>query len=511
MYPSTSVNHFWSARRRSMAVVAIVFIAAALRLIQLRSVPAWYNDECIYVQQVWNLMQGRFAWDNVAHSFLPRLPFMHFLIMPLFAMFGRDVVWIRLVAALSGVGTVWLVYRIARESGGRSQAILAALICAAMPYTVLINRWGFSYNLDCFLGAANLYFLQRFCRESGKSRYLYWAAIVAGLGAVADPVMLGRIVLLVAVVVLLKRSLHGIVAMAITALPLAAYILFMLTFHRALFLEDARVILGQRIMESNPLLLAESFWQYMTENGPWLALGVIGLFLLPAKLGSRVLLWSFVFDLAFLLKSSGPDASILFRTGIILSPQLAVGAGFALVGAWRRAEEMIGREFSFLQQPSVRRALAQFARLGMAALLAGLLFVPSIDGISGNFRYNYNEACIFSIDDADKLAAWLNARVKPDDLVISTHINWMLNCQTTSPMIVDLVKYGQQSPIYFDGLRHRTLRELSLDKARYAVIHEAIPGMMKHYHFNKTYQEITGSWRMIHIEGLFRVFENPAL
>jgi len=497
---------FWTPRRRVAALLAVVLAAAVLRLVNLRNSPGWYHDECIYVQQVWNLMHGVFAWDNVAHTYLPRLPFMHLLVMPFFALFGRDVVWIRVVAALSGILTTALIYGIAREIGGRRRAMLAAALFAVLPYTVLLNRWGFSYNIDCMLGAANLLCLQRFARDTSRLRWLWVAAVTAGLGLMVDPVMLGRFLLVGAMVLILARSVGAFAALAAIPMPLALYVGFMLLFQRELFLEDVEVILGERVLESTLPLLLESYWEYITRDGPWLTLGTVGLFLLPVNRASRLLLWSFVLDLAFLLKSGGPDASILFRTGILLAPALCVGMAFALVAGLRNVEAIL---LGVLQNEGVRRGLLAGGRAAVATGIALLLILPSIRGVQGNFRYNYNEACIFSISEADAVTRWANARLQPDDLVISTHINWMLNAQTTSPMIVDLIRNGQQSAIYFDQLRHRTLRDLSLEGARYAIVHEAFPGMNKHYHFDQTYQEIIQSWKPVHMEGLFRVFENP--
>lgn len=511
MLPNTPRTAFWTPFRLNAAVTSILVLAAVLRLVNLRTIPGWYHDECIYVQQVANLMRGVLAWDNVAHSFLPRLPFMHLLVMPFFAIAGADVLWVRFVTALCGILGTGVVYLLAREIGFRGRAIAAAAAFALLPYAVLINRWGFSYNLDMLLGALNVYCLQRFARDGGRGRFLWLAALAAGLSTLVDPIMLSRLVLMGVVAALALRTWRGIASVAISAIPLTGYCAWMLAFRREVFLEDVQVILGQRVLDTTLPALAQALWDYLsTYSAPWLAVGAAGLFMLPAGRATRILLAAFALDLAFILKSSGPDATIVFRMGIVLAPALSIGIAAALAGTCRKIAELASAKDP--KNAPLARLRLIFAR--MAPMVAGAAAVlclawPSVAGVNGQFRYNYNEACIFDIADADATARWMNARLKPDDVVISTHVNWMLNAQVTSPMIVDLLYSGQRSPIYFSGLAGRTLRDISLERARFAIVHEATPGMLKHYHFDRTQREIVDRWKIANQQGLFTVYENP--
>ncbi len=504
---------------RKLLVVLVLLLSAYLRLVNLRHSPAWYHDECIFVNQTWNLMRGQFMWDGVEHTYLPRMPLMHLLIMPFFLLFGRDVVWVRLIAALSGIVTTWLVYRIAREAGGVRRAILAALIFAVFPYIVLMNRWGFSYNLDCALGAANLYFLQRFVRNREKKRYLFLAALMAGLGVMVDPISGSRLILTGVVSFFCATWGMAIAASALAALPLFGYVGFMWFFHHTAFVQDVQIIFMQRLKHNTILKLLMGLWKYLSTIGPMAAAGLTGvLFLLPLGRKGRLIVWATLLDIAFMLRAGGPDPSIMYRTGVMIAPAICIGLAYAIAAAGQRFELLIGehrrRLMQFLRLPLAGRmseSLVWGLRLSLGAGLIWLMMQPSLSGIFGQFPDNYNQACLFSIEDADKTAQWANARLRPDDLVITSHVEWMFNCKTTSPMLADLLSFGQRSPIYYDALKQRLHYSCRLEDARWVILNDATAGLNKHYHFDNTLREICSTWKLIKQQGPFQIYENPAL
>jgi hypothetical protein len=143
-----------------------------------------------------------------------------------------------------------------------------------------------------------------------------------------------------------------------------------------------------------------------------------------------------------------------------------------------------------------------------AALLAFAL--PTYAGVRVTFLENYQNACIFSIEDAEAAAEWANARLREDDLVMTTHVGWMLRARTTTPMLVELAEGGPGSPAYFSELRERFVYPTALSDVRWFITHEAVASLAAIYKFEPMVQRIAETWPMIHAEGSFRFYANPA-
>ncbi|MCX7014924.1 MAG: glycosyltransferase family 39 protein [Candidatus Sumerlaeota bacterium] len=514
-------------RTRRLAMLAILVLASLARLVDLRSSPPWYHDECTFVGETWNLMHGRFAWDAVDHTFLPHLPLFHILVMPFFFLFGKDILWVRLTTALYGIATTWLVYRIGRELGGRRSALIASLLFAICPYTVLLNRWGFTYDLGSVLGAANLYFLLRFQRRPAEPRHLWFAAAAAGLGLATHPVMVSRFVLLALAAAALGGRRRALAATAWALLPLAVYAAIMLGFYRRILLEDAGVILGERV-PGNPdwYTLSQPLVWFLSELGGYGILGLVGLAFVKRRRGLALTACAFVLDLLLNLKLSAQDPGRLYRMGIILTPILFVGAGFVLGEAWRRlggeARRAGQAALAWLEAlrggaflPSEMRLFRFLFGLGKYCLLAALMVIlgaKTLKGVTGTFPNlpeKYERASLKSIPEADAAAAWLNRLVQPDDLVIVTHMEWMLNCRVASPMLVQLADGGKGSPIYPETLRERFRYPCRLADARFAVIHDATPELERVYGLAPTLRPILDGWTKVFADGFMRIYANP--
>ncbi len=65
--------------------------------------------------------------------------------------------WLRLVSALASTAMVWLTYRIARLFEGRGVALLAAVVAAVAPYSLMYAQEGRTYTLVAAFATASLY------------------------------------------------------------------------------------------------------------------------------------------------------------------------------------------------------------------------------------------------------------------------------------------------------------------------------------------------------------------
>ncbi len=513
-----------------LCVVAVLVLAAAVRLINLRSSPGWYLDECVFVGQAWNLIHGQFVWEAAHNTFLPRLPLFHILAGAPMLLFGKDILFVRLVTALSGIAMTWLVYRTGRLFGGRRAAVIGAALFAICPYVVLVNRWGFTYNLAAVLGAANLFFLLKFWRKRDAERYLWLAVLFASLSLVTEPNMAPRWLLTACVAFICVRPLRAVAASIAMLIPLLAYVSIMFLFHHDIFVEDIGVILSGRVGGSSDwLTLGSTLDSYLNELGGYGYLALTGIAFIPSVRGRGLFAAAFLLDLAGNLKLAGDDASRFYRMGIVLAPPLFVGAGFLLDEACSRL--VLKLKTSADPAPEWRQLYAAIQRsesLRRAALLAGKAFVGIAvvclvvlmgqtvwRGIAGSFNNvpkNYVRAALPASDipDAEAIAGWLAPQLNPDDLVVTTHIDWMFDCRTVSPMLAQVAEGASENDVYHAGLAERLIYPCRMRDARFAIVHAATPGLAAFYDLEETLRPVFDEWELVRRESGVSVYTNPA-
>lgn len=142
----------------SAAVLLIVLLAAALRLLWLDiAPPGLFRDEAekgYTALQLWET--GRHgipgAADPLVSAPMPLFietfaghdqtsAIYHYLAAPIVGVFGLDVWTTRLPAALAGILAVGLLYGFFRREIGPGAALLAAAILAAQPTAIIFSRW----------------------------------------------------------------------------------------------------------------------------------------------------------------------------------------------------------------------------------------------------------------------------------------------------------------------------------------------------------------------------------
>lgn len=166
-------------------VAAIIILAACTRLIALDSIPAGVlPDEAYGAYNAWGLMtEGldsrgyRFpvyfvAWGsgmNVLYSYLA---------IPMFFLFGSNIVSYRLPQAVVGILTVYGMYRLGRELFDKKTALLLAFAVAVNPWHIMNTRFGLESNLAPGMFVIGLMFLVSGIQR--KTRHLTGAAVFLG-------------------------------------------------------------------------------------------------------------------------------------------------------------------------------------------------------------------------------------------------------------------------------------------------------------------------------------------
>ncbi len=176
-----------SDRTWFIAAVAIVFVAAVLRLYDLDLVPL-HHDEGVNGNFLTRLVrEGQYHYDPENYhgptiyyfsAFIPWV-FRFFLGTAAQDKYGLNTITIRLVPALFGLATVWLVLLLRRNLGSIG-TLAAATLIAISPGSVYLSRYFIHETLFVFFALGLVVAALKYSEE-GHPIYLALAAISAAL------------------------------------------------------------------------------------------------------------------------------------------------------------------------------------------------------------------------------------------------------------------------------------------------------------------------------------------
>ena len=180
------------------AVLAVVALAAALRIWQLAAVPGDpFYDAAVRSMplSLHNFLLG--AYDPGGSLAVDKPPLDLWLQVLTTQLFGFTSFALKLPEALAGTAAVLVLYDAVRRVLGAAAGIAAALALAALPIALLTARSDTMDALSMLLSVVALWLLVRFA-QSGRSRWCYLAAAAMGLafevklfeGLVALPALL---------------------------------------------------------------------------------------------------------------------------------------------------------------------------------------------------------------------------------------------------------------------------------------------------------------------------------
>ncbi|MHB8510728.1 MAG: glycosyltransferase family 39 protein [Actinomycetota bacterium] len=163
-----------------VALALIVIAGALLRFWALPSLHWFSHDEAHAAFAAYRLMvqhkpvlQGQPTSRGVYLG-----PGYYYLVAPFYLMFGMSPFGGAFLAAIAGLGAVWLCWRIGREVFGQATGLAAAAIMATAPIAVYFSRFGWNPNTLPFFAALFIYAL--IVAERSRT-WLIVAAFCAGL------------------------------------------------------------------------------------------------------------------------------------------------------------------------------------------------------------------------------------------------------------------------------------------------------------------------------------------
>ncbi len=506
-----------------LALLAILTLAAFLRLANLGDNPGWYADEGTHLSIAQNLLRGRIQYMAIGQSTLlfSRLPLFEFVLAGSLDTLGGGIGTLRALTGVFGVVSVGLLYWLARSAQGGSSylPLLSAAALAVYPQAIVYSRFGFSYNLLAPLVLLACLGLLKYLETQARP-WLALSAAAIGVGALSD---LWMIVMAApfALAVLARRWRELVWGMPLLALPLGLYAACMLAIAPQAFLFDMRFVLlrlGQLSLAGQVETLLINYATLILQDG-WIALALVGLWLLrPARL-QRASLLLFLFPLLILGRTTALY-SLGFYYMIPLLP--FIGLGIA---------SLIQRGAPYIFQITRDGLLALIKHWGhfshqstLSASVAGLvvaLIVISPLLCSTWLMYNQVRAhlstaidpFLINPSDARRVAQFINAQADPADVVIaSPALGWQIRANVAEPQMA-LAAAGQATPLLPANIPpERFVFDPHYDRARFVVIDNlwrnwaafTLPGMPE------MMRQIT-SWPLVFKSGEIEVYSNPAI
>lgn len=545
-----------------LALLTVLAISAYLRYKNLPTNPSWEGDEGYNINMAWNLSQGRLQMYAVSYPFVEHPPLFYALLVPLFWMFGPNILALRLLTSTFGVLTTLVLYFLGRDTGGQKVGLFAAGVFAIFPVAITYNRWGYSYNQLMFLGALCAYFTWRYAtahsvevgpaqapranavrpyingasESEGKSqsqwtsavrsyasgalphrrRPLGWllaAALTAGLGMASDQEGLFLIAAVLIVTLATNRGRLLSTAAVAFAVPIMCTTAVLLLMPSEVVYDWQKNL--TRVSDPNALVagltLGINYAGFLGFDY-WLVPGIAGIFLMADKKARTMLvLFTFV-ALVFILKIRNPNP--VFRSAIPLLPFVSLGFAVFLV----RATEYLYKWGTELWFDAMGDRWHRSRSLAIMSCVFAIIYLPlasilamDVFSVHGTLRLSNDDLSPKSLQDAQSMADFVNGSTRTDDLVIvSPYVSWLLTAHTTH-LSEAVVAEGKETPFSPANVpASRFVYDARYNRAKYVVLDDFSRAWAKEMpEEGKIAREVTTSWPVAFHAGEYVVYQNP--
>lgn len=480
--------------RDRMLTICLLLVWAALFLPNVRINPNWYSDEGEVLTMSWAVAYGQPQVGPLKNDFLfphPYPPVYLGLNGLLLRVFWYDIVVSRTLQAVTAlVGALilgWVGARLRNHTFG----FLCALAFLVYPETVMNFRWVRPHPLAGIFALTTIGFLIRYVQEK-QLRDVVWAGLFASLTTATHYYgypLLGAVV----VTSLFVNRRHWAAAAASAAtFPLVLVLWYVSSQPGGLakMLEHLRLAGGLTTPEPFLSSLSRIYRNIVTFclTTPvlgkdrafvgvdwWLVVASLGIVFFPVV---RFRKW-FVFWLAAMMYpifKQQDNLPIFFYPACVFLPVLALGAGGLLtqLGDW--FEHWLGKGIPV-------------ARHLPAALLLGVCGLISLAGSLEHFRTKVDPWTIRSPQQAESVAAFVNANTSPGDLVlVSKNVNWLVRNARTGSLTQALAYEGQTNEMYVLPVpRELFWTECDWRQAKYVVLSSGITSAQEAIGFDFIY------------------------
>ena len=277
-------------RSRALRTIAVTLLIAVpalgLRLWEI-DVLGLNSDEAVYAGQAASLAQ-----DSAFLPFFPVFRAHPLLFQALLSVpYRLDEVSSlsgRLLSVGFGLATVWLTYAIGARLYGRRVGVLAALLIAVMPYTVVVSRQILLDGPMAFFAALALYLLVRFV-QTERVAWVYAAAVALGLATLSKETAILLVGGAYAFFALTRKTRLPLIHAALASLLL---LITVLPYPLSLRLAGASSTGGHFLIWQLLRRPNHSWWFYLQTVPPALGLGVVAVVVVGLVMMRRSLSWS---------------------------------------------------------------------------------------------------------------------------------------------------------------------------------------------------------------------------
>lgn len=506
-------------------VILVFGLLVFLRLNFLDTNPGWYSDEGSDLDIARHLAQGQ--WQYFALGGTPliaaRVPLFHLLLGLGFQVWGYDIATARLVVALFSLATAGMLFIAVREMLGKWTALLTVLMFAILPNILLYSRIAFGYNVQAFFVVVCWYALWKFYVTRARA-WLVLASLAVGAAYMTALTALPLIVC-VSLVVLITKPRELTWAFLLMLAPGVVFIgLLDITAPTALF-QDLALTFGR----ANDSMVTQLFnltgnYVFWFDWTFWVALGSVGLFLLPVR-SARWLALLLCFSILFSTMRAFPaagDLNLHRYLGVV--PFLALGSAQFLVsaasflGALVRADLAswrMPRGLSWLENERWQKIFVYI--LFVVFLIAPLSWLAMWSVYLVAFPLSPRPTRLDSVmvtnpTDARQIVEWVNSRTADGDVVVaSPTLAWLLDANATDFQQA-LAYEGIATDNYGKGLpRARFLYDVSFENAKFVITDRLWRGWaFERMPRLKDYSQLFDSWSHVKSQGEFDVYQNPA-
>jgi 4-amino-4-deoxy-L-arabinose transferase-like glycosyltransferase len=509
-------------------LVLVLSLAAFLRFCNLRTNPGWYSDEGAFINVVENLSQGRWQYFALQGSplLVGRPPLFFMVLAGAFKLFGVDILVLRGLTSSFAVLTIALLYLMVREMFDARLALLSAGILAVYPWAVVYSRIGFTYNQLAFLLVISIYAAWKYA----GGRQVGWgvvASVAAGLALATD--YLGVVAVgLVGAAFLVYARRRLVIGVLLTTLTLLIVLAPIAISDPGTLVKDIqftlfRVSIPPLMQVVNVVLL----YGELIRREVWVALGLVGLFLLPAQRARSMILFVVCATVLLLVRSLAPVGRNLHHL-IPLFPLLAMGVASFLSRAVPRSLEIVRAGLdalcSRLMGVYSAGSTSVLWRGSRAVLTSGIVFVFVMSPFAWMIIMDvgdslYGSSMIFASEEHDLSAEsdvsavihYLSFRVTSRDVVLaSPQVAWAAP-SLKADFAQALAFEGKDARVLPDLPRQRYVFDCSLAGATYVVLDPLtrdwapllIPAI------KDLISEVL-EWPLVFTAGELKVYRNPA-
>lgn len=164
---------------------AILILAFLFRYISVGNFPAGLNaDEASFGYDAYSILHtGKDQWGNLLPIILKsfgdfKSPVYAYLTVPSVAIFGLNTFSTRLPNVIIGTLAVLAVYLLVSKIGSWKLGIVAALLLAVNPWSIMMSRGAVEANLISFFLPTGIYF---FIKGFENNKNFVWSAVLLGL------------------------------------------------------------------------------------------------------------------------------------------------------------------------------------------------------------------------------------------------------------------------------------------------------------------------------------------